>query len=176
MPTVEGTMTTQSENTLYVWRRNTERQPSRWVWWVIGGLGLLCGFGAFAAFMAEDPGQISTFAGLWVFVSGLVWSIPRVYGWGRRRNPDIVMDGRAMVWAKKRVPIDQVDRWSARRQTTSMYNGTVSSSMTIGVVRFKMADGSKDVTFTFPHLTEAELADVIAAIEPVLPGRQINEQ
>ncbi len=169
-------MTTPSETPLYVWRRNIERHPSPWVWWVIGGLGLLCGFGAFAAYMADDTGQIPTFAVLWAVVSLLVWLIPRAYDWGRRRKPDILMEGRDMVWGKKRVPIDLVDRWSARRQTTSTYNGTVSSSMTIGIVIFKMSDGRKDVTFNFPHLTEAELIDLTAAIEPVLPGRQINEQ
>lgn len=167
-------MTAQEETTLYVWRRKTEREPSRWVWWVIGVLGLLCAFGAFAAYMAEDTGQISTFVGLWVIVSLLFWSIPRVYDWGRRRNPDIIMEGREMVWAKKRVPIDQVERWSAKRQTTNTYNGTVTSRMTIGVLEFEMQAGGKGQSFAFPHLTEAELADLIAAIEPILPGRRTS--
>ena len=166
-------MTVEAGTTRYVWRRNTERAPSRWVWWAIGGIVLLSGFGAFAAYMA-DNGQISTFLGLGVVGSVFIWLIPPVYAWGRRRHPDIIMDGRDMVWAKKRVPIDQVDRWSAQLQTTSFYNGTVTSSMTIGVVTFELNGEEKDRTFTFPHLDKRELAEVIAAIDPILPGRRID--
>jgi len=161
------------EATQYVWRRNTESKPSRWIWWVIGVLIALSSFGAFAAYMAEN-GEVSTFIWLGVIGSVLIWLIPRVYSWGRRRNPDIIMDGRDMLWSKKRVPIDQVERWSAGLQTTSYYNGTVSSSMTIGVVRFQMRGDDKDTTFTFPHLDEAELTELIAAIDPVLPGRRTS--
>lgn len=138
---------------------------------MIGGLVLLCGFGAFAAYMA-DNGEISTFIGLGVFASVLVWLIPRAFAWGRRRNPDITMEGREMVWAKKRVSIDSVDRWSVRRETRSFYNGTVNSSMTIGLVEFVMNNGSKDQNFTFAHLSKPELAELIAAIDPILPGRR----
>lgn len=173
MSTLEGTMTTQLEATLYVWRRNTESKPSRWIWWAIGGIVLLSGFGAFAAYMA-DNGEISTFVGLGIVGSVLVWLIPRAFSWGRRRNPDITMEGREMVWAKKRVSIDSVERYSVRQQTTSFYNGTMMSSMTIGVVEFVMSNGSKEQRFTFAHLTEAEIAELVAAIDPILPGRRID--
>lgn len=166
-------MTTRADTTLYVWRRNTEREPSRWVWWVIGGLLALSAFGAFAAYMAEDPGQISTFIGLGLIGSLFIWAIPPVYHWGKRRNPDIVMDGRQMVWAKKRVSIDEVDRWSVRRQTTLVHNGTTTSRMTIGTVHLRCFDG-EHVEFVFPHLSEAERDELAAAIEQVLPGRHVD--
>ena len=167
-------MTAQAETTMYVWRRNTEAHSHRWAWWVIGGIVALSGFGAFAAYMADDTGSISTFISLGAIGSVLFWLIPRVYDWGRRRNPDIVMEGREMVWSKVRVPIDQVDRWHATRSRVSSYNGTMHGTMTIGVVTFQMMDTEKPKKLNFPHLTEAELADLIAAIEPVLPGRRIE--
>ncbi len=166
-------MTAQAEPALYVWRRNTEREPSRWVWWVIAGIMALAAFGAFAAYMA-DNGQIPTMIGFGVTASVLTWLIPPVFAWGRRRNPDIIMDGREMVWAKKRVSIDQVDQWSVRRQTTTTHNGTAPSSMTIGVVDFEMKGDEKNQKFTFAHLSKAEVAELIAAIDPVLPGRRID--
>lgn len=160
---------------LYVWRRDVTPSKRGWVNWIIAGAVALCGFGAFAAYMADDPGSISTFVGLGVFLCLLVWLIPRVYDWGRRRHPDIRMEGREMVWAKVRVPIDQVDRWNVARNRVSTYNGTTSSTMTIGVVSFQMiGGGEKPKTFSFPHLSEAEEEDVAAAIERVLPGRRIS--
>lgn len=171
---VEGNMAALIETKRYVWRRNTEPVSSRWVWWIIGPVVALTLFGAFAAYMA-DNGEILTMLGFGAVCSVLVWLVPRVYGWGRRRNPDITMEGREMVWAKKRVPIDEVERWSARLQTTRSSNGTVSSSMTIGVVRFKMLGEKKETTFTFPHLEKLELAELIAAIDPVLPGRRTDD-
>lgn len=166
-------MTTHESAVQYVWRRNTDREPSRWVWWVIGGLMALCSFGAFAAFMAEEPGEIPTFIGLGVIGSVLVWLIPPVYHWGRRRNPDITMEGREMVWAKKRVSIDAVASWSVRRQTSTVYNGTTTARMTVGLVHLQPFDGDT-VTFTFPHLSELEVEELAAAIEPVLPGRRVE--
>lgn len=166
-------MTDQAEAVMYVWRRDTESDSMKWVWWVVGPLLALTGFGAFAAYMAERPEEVPTFLGLGLIGAVLVWSIPRVYRFGRRRNPDITMDGREMVWAKVRVPIDQVESWSVVRSTTHMSNGTTISRMTIGVVNFEMMNGEKTKRFHFPHLSEAEVLELRSAIEPVLPGREI---
>lgn len=160
-------------NELYVWRRDTTPAPRTWAKWAIGAMLALCAFGAFAAYMAEDNGSISMFLGLGVIVSLLIWFIPVVFDWGRRRNPDIRMEGREMVWAKVRVPIDQVDRWVADRSTTAVYNGTTTSRMTIGFARFMMVDGdSKE--FNFPHLSEVEVEELATALEVVLPGRRVE--
>lgn len=156
----------------YVWRRSTDREPSGWVWWIIACVVALSGFGAFAAFMA-DNGQISTFIVLGAIASMLVWLVPRMYHWARVRNPDILMDGREMVWAKTRVPIDQVERWSAALTTQSFSNGTTTSRTRVGVVEFTMLGGDQP-KFTFTHLTNAELAELTAAIDPILPGRRIG--
>lgn len=166
-------MTTYVQEPVYVWRRNTERQPSGWVWWVIAAIAVLCGFGAFAAYMAEDTGQIPTFIGLGVMGSVGFWLIPRVYHWGRTRNPDIVMEGREMVWAKVRVPIDHVERWSASIERMYHYNGTTGSQTSVGFVRFHLMDGEQRA-FRFTHLENAELDDLIMKIDPILPGRRIE--
>jgi len=84
------------------------------------------------------------------------------------------MEGREMVWAKARVPIDQVDRWIAGRSTTTVSNGTTTSRMTIGFARFIMFDGDSK-QFNFPHLTEVEVEELAAALEVVLPGRRIAQ-
>lgn len=160
-------------NELYVWRRDTTAASRTWAKWAIGAMLALSGFGAFAAYMADDPGSIGMFVGLGVFVSLLIWFIPVVFDFGRRRNPDIRMEGREMVWAKVRVPIDQVDRWVADRSTTMLYNGTTTSRMTIGYATFTMFDGDTR-SFNFPHLTEEEVEELAAALEVVLPGRRVE--
>lgn len=166
-------MAATASSGVLVWRRNLERRSRTWVWWVIGGLIALSAFGAFAAYMADDPAQISTFVGLGVVGSLFVWLIPPVYDWGRRRNPEIRIEGRELCWAKVRVPIDQVDRWNAGISTQMFFNGTTASRGTIGIVTFQMFDGTEK-RFTFAHLGEAELATLIAAIDPILPGRRID--
>ena len=168
-------MTTTTGTGLLVWRRNIEPESRAWSYWVIGGIVALTGFGAFAAYMAEEPGQISTFVGLGAIGSVLFWLVPRVYDWGRRRNPEIRIEGRDLCWAKVRVPIDQVDRWSAVRSTQQFYNGRTWSRSTVGVVSFRMMDGDDSKKFTFAHLSEPELAAVIAAIDPILPGRRLSD-
>lgn len=166
-------MDTTASTGLLVWRRDLEPSSRTWVNWVIGVMGALCGFGAFAAYMADDPGGISTFIVLGVIVCGLFWLIPRVFDWGRRRNPEIRMEGRELCWAKVRVPIDQVDRWGAGIATQTHYNGSVWSRSTFGVVNFTMFDGESK-SFNFPHLGQDELPELIAAIDPILPGRRID--
>ena len=136
-------------------------------------MAALSAFGVFAAYMADDPGSISMFIALGVIVCGLLWLIPRVFDWGRRRNPEIRMEGRELCWAKARVPIDQVDRWAARIETQSHYNGTVWSRMSFGLVTFTMFDGEKEA-FNFPHMSKNELSELIAAIDPILPGRRVD--
>lgn len=172
--TGEGTLEATTPTGQLVWRRNLEPSSRKWVNWVIGVMAALCAFGAFAAYMADDSGSIGTFIVLGVIVCGLFWLIPRVYDWGRRRNPEIRMEGRELCWAKVRVPIDQVDRWSATIATQSHYNGSVWSRSSFGVVNFTMFDGEK-VAFTFPHLNKTELPELIAAIDPILPGRRVTD-
>lgn len=166
-------MATTTSSGLLVWRRNLEPTSRTWVRWVIGGLAALCGFGAFAAYMADDSQSIGSFIGLGVIVCGLFWLIPRVYDWGRRRNPEIRMEGRELCWAKVRVPIDQVDRWGAGISTQSLYNGRTWSRASFGVVNFTMFDGETK-SFNFPHLSRSELPELVAAIDPILPGRRVD--
>jgi len=163
-------MATTTSSGLLVWRRDLTPESRTWVWWAIGVIMALAAFGAFAAYMAEN-GEIATFLGLGVFGSVLTWLIPRVYHWAKIRNPEIRMEGRELCWAKARVPIDQVERWSARSQTTTMYNGTTTSRVRVGVLNLNMFDGSETV-FTFPLLKDAEIATLATAIEPILPGRR----
>jgi hypothetical protein len=167
----EGTLDATTSTGLLVWRRDLEPASRTWVNWIIIGMAALCGFGAFAAYMADDSQSIGTFIGLGVIVCGLVWLIPRIFDWGRRRNPEIRMEGRELCWAKVRVPIDQVDTWGAGIATQTIYNGTTRSRSSSGVVDFTMFDG-ENTSFHFPHLGENELSELIAAIDPILPGRR----
>ena len=166
-------MTASTGEPMYVWRRNIDPVSMRWLWWILGPIVALTLFGAFAAYMA-DNGEMPTMLLLGAMAFGGVWLAPRAFSLGRRRNPDITMEGREMVWGKKRVPIDQVERWSAGLQTTRTFNGTVSSSATFGLVKFKMMGEEKERTFMFAHLERSELDELIAAIDPVLPGRRID--
>lgn len=79
-------------------------------------MAALSGFGAFAAYMADDSGSITT---------------------------------------------------------QTHYNGNTWSRMTFGVVGFTMFDG-ESTSFNFPHMNENELAELIAAIDPILPGRRVE--
>lgn len=158
---------------VYVWRRDTTRKPRTWSYWVAGALMALCLFGEFANTQANNPGPTGRFIGIGVIGAVLFLLIPPVFDFGRRKNPDITMEGREMVWAKVRVPIDQVDRYRVRRETTLGYNGTTATRMVIGTAEFSMIDGETK-TFTFAHLSKDEVLDLRAAIEPVLPGRRID--
>ncbi len=165
-------MATTTPAGLLVWRRDLEPSSRTWARWTAAGVGALAAFGVFAAYMAEDSKSRGSFIALGVIGVALILAIPPIYDWGRRRNPEIRMEGREMVWAKVRVPIDQVDRWAATISHTSVYNGTTWSRSRFGTVRFDMIDG-KDKTFTFPHMDDDELAVLAAAIDPILPGRRI---
>ncbi len=165
-------MATTAQTGMLVWRRDTEPESRTWVKWVIVGIAAVAGFGAFAAYMADDSGSIGTFIGLGVIGSVLFWLIPVVYDWTRRRNPEITIEGRDLCWAKRRVPIDQVERWRAGISTSLGTTGSGTSYRTrIGLVTFEMMDG-KDKVFSFTHLGEDELATLITAIDPILPGRR----
>ena len=165
-------MATPTTSGLLVWRRDLEPESRTWVKWVIAGIVALAGFGAFAAYMADDAGSIGTFIGLGVIGSVLFWLIPVVYDWARRRNPEITIEGRDLCWSKKRVPIDQVERWRAAISTSTAAGGTTTAVRTrVGLVTFEMMDDTKQV-FSFTHLGEDELVTLIEAIDPILPGRR----
>lgn len=165
-------MATTTPQGLLVWRRNLEPSSRRWAMWTAIGIAGLAAFGAFAAYMADDTQSIGSFVALGVIGAGLFLLIPRVYDWGRRRNPEIRMEGRELVWAKVRVPIDQVHRWGAAISTQSVYNGRTTTRSRFGVLRFEMNDGSEK-KFIFSHLGDDELVELSAAIEPILPGRRV---
>ncbi len=164
-------MATTTPSGLLVWRRNLEPSSRRWTIWVAVGIAALAGFGAFAAYMADDSQSIGSFVALGIIGAGLFLLIPRVFDWAKRRNPEIRMEGRDLAWAKVRVPIDQVDRWHATTSLQSFYNGTTTSWTRVGVLLFDMNDGTSS-KFTFSHLDETELVELAAAIDPILPGRR----
>ncbi|MGH1503548.1 MAG: hypothetical protein ACRBI6_08330 [Acidimicrobiales bacterium] len=166
-------METNGQPTYLIWARDTSRSSRRWVVWCSVAAAALCGFGAFAAYMAEDPGQISTFLGLGAILIGLLWSIPAIYDWTKRRNPEIHTVGRELVWSKKRVPIDAVETFEVRENVTHGYNGTTHYRMAVTICEFSLIDGSKEA-FAFPNLPGDERATLAGSLDQILPGRRVQ--
>ncbi len=166
-------METNGQPTYLIWARDTSRSSRRWVLWIGLAVGALCGFGAFAAYMAERPEEMPMFLGLGALTIGLVWLIPVVYDWTKRRNPEIHTVGRDLVWAKQRFSIDLVDRFVVREDVSYGYNGTTHYRMRVTVCEFWLTDGTKKA-FSFPNLPADERGTLAACLDQVLPGRRVE--
>lgn len=129
--------------------------------------------------MAGLIGGVGAAAGLLILL-GLFGLLLFVWVWLRgrneRTNPMVTRDGNDLCWAKRRVPIDQVTRFSTFTSTATMNvaqtttPGGVNATATLGKVRFVLVDGA-DVDFVFAELEPEQLDELRAALEGVLPGR-----
>lgn len=117
-------------------------------------------------------------AGLAILL-GLFGSMLFVAIWltGRSKltNTVITKEGSMLCWAARRVPLDQVERFSTFTETKSMSMVGVTGSHTnaevhVGTARFVLTDGS-EVDFAFPHLETEQLEQLRTALETVLPTR-----
>jgi len=101
-----------------------------------------------------------------------IWLMNRT----RRTNTTIRRQGGELVWAQRRVPIDQVERFNVVMRQASMSMVGITGSHTnasadIGVAVFHLADGSS-VEFAFGHLPEKDLDGLRQALEAALPVMQ----
>ena len=108
-------------------------------------------------------------------IGGLMFFWIWLIGRNERTNPTVSLEAGELCWAKRRVPIDDVARFST--YTTSAAMALAGSSTTgvrtrasLGAARFLLVDGS-DVEFVWPALDEDQLDELRAALEEVLPGR-----
>ncbi|MCA9829352.1 MAG: hypothetical protein R3B97_00340 [Dehalococcoidia bacterium] len=123
-------------------------------WEALGAFILLGGFGLLVA--------------CWIFFKNL----------GQRVNPEVRSDGITLFWARRRVPLAEVQRYSTFMSSVEGAPAFVGGdsaaqirhSVEIGVVRFALPDG-KEVEFKWPELPEAELDTLRAALDSLLPGR-----
>lgn len=171
---MEATTDPETGQPVYlVWTRDVTPDSMGWLKWAIAVVVAFCAFGAFAAYMAEDPGQIPFFVFAAALICFLIWLVPTLANKTKRRNPAIHTIGRDLAWAKKRVPIDQVDRFRVAEEVNSHYNAQSGSSYKsrVTVCDFQMYDGSK-VRFAFADLPEHERATLTAALDAVLPQRR----
>ena len=125
-------------------------------------------------------GGVGTAAGLAILLGGIgsmmflaIW----LTGYSQRANPVITRHGAELCWAKRRVPIDQVQRFSTFTDHRSVNQTAVTGSHTthrvrIGTARFLLSDGS-EVDFAFAHLDEAQLEELRIALDGVLPGKWV---
>ena len=115
-----------------------------------GAAGLLILFGLFGAMLY-----------VWV------WLTSR----NERTNPTVTLEGGRMHWAKHSVPIADVVRFSTfMGSTAASISPNTTARASLGKAKFLLIDGS-DVEFAWAALEEAQLDELRAALETVLPGR-----
>lgn len=163
-----------------VWQRRVDeekhRRNLRLFWMFYGmpvGLTILIG-GVFF-------GGVGTAAGLAILLGGIgsmifvaIW----LKGYSIRANPVITRHGAELCWAKRRVPIDQVQHLTTFTENLSVSQSAITGShitnyVGIGTARFILSDG-REVDFVFPHLDTAQLDEMRVALEYVLPGKWIS--
>lgn len=162
-----------------IWRRSID--PSvhnrRWkrfgLWYCLPVVVVLA---AMAVFMGpwEALGGLILFGGFGLLVAGWIF----FKSLGQRMNPEIRFDGEALLWARVRVPLADVARYSTFMSSVQGPPAHVASnpaaqirhSVKIGVVRFGLASG-KEVQFQWAELPEHELESLRVALDPLLPGR-----
>ncbi len=124
-------------------------------------------------------GSVGDAAGLLILL-GLFGAMLFVWVWLRgrneRTNPVVTRDGGDLCWAKRRVPIDQVTRFSTFTGSTSINvaasttPGGVNATASQGIARFLLVDGG-EVEFVFAELDKEQLDELRAALEGIMPGR-----
>jgi hypothetical protein len=97
-------------------------------------------------------------------------------GRNKRVNPTVALEAGELCRAERRVPVDQVSRFSIYKDSASMEVGgssvgsSVTASTALGVALFLLVDGS-EVEFTWASLDDQQLDELRTALEEVLPGR-----
>ena len=94
------------------------------------------------------------------------WLIDR----NERTNPVITREGEDLCWAKRRVPLSEVQRFTTCQSSTSVHTSGVTTRAYQGIARFLLADG-EEVDFVFAELGEEQLGELRTALEGVLPQR-----
>ncbi|MGD9935603.1 MAG: hypothetical protein AB7T37_18045 [Dehalococcoidia bacterium] len=161
-----------------IWRRSYDssvhnRRWKRFGLWYCAPVFLV--LAAMAIFMGpwEALGLFILVGGFGILVAGWIF----FKNLGQRMNPEIRFDGEAVLWARLRVPLADVQRYSTFMSSVDgppAFVGDsavqVRNSVDIGVVRFGLPD-HKEVEFKWPELPEDELDGLRAALDPLLPGR-----
>lgn len=150
-----------------VWERDTTPGPHGYRTWLIGGATALCGFGAFAAFMAEDPGQIPFFVVCWFVLVGAVFLYGYLRDRMRRQHPTVSLVGDELQWAARSVKVDDVTSWTVHITTQTVYNGTTTSRTSRMVARFTTDDEMVEFGWGAPR--DGEVEALQAALRPILP-------
>ena len=115
-----------------------------------GAAGLLILFGLFGAMLY-----------LWV------WLTSR----NERTNPTVILDGGRLHWGKRSVPIADVVRFSTFMGSASAsVSPNTTARATLGKAKFLLI-GDTEIEFVWAELEEAQLDELRAALEAVMPGR-----
>ena len=123
--------------------------------------------------------DVGVAAGLLILL-GAIGALLFVWIWldgrNKRVNPTVTLEAGELCWAERRVPVDQVSRFSTYKDSASMEVGgssvgsSVTASTALGVALFLLVDGS-EVKFTWASLDDQQLDELRKALEEVLPGR-----
>ena len=165
-----------------IWRRSIDhgKHATRWkrfaLWYCVPVLVLLI---ATAILLGpwEALGAFILFGGFGLLVAAQIF----FKSLGQRMNPEVRFDSEALRWARRRVPLADIERYATfmssvqgpPAHSSSNPAAQVRRSVKIGVVRFGLASG-KEVEFQWPELPEHELQGLQAALDPLLPGRRVE--
>ena len=158
-----------------VWERPVDLEKQRRsmkLFWLLYGVpaGLIIMVGGLIEGLGGAAGLLILLGGLGSMIFFTIWLMNRT----RRTNTTISRQGGELVWATRRVRIDQIERFNVVMRQASMSMIGVTGSHTnagadIGVAQFFLADGTQ-VEFVFGHLPHKDLDGLRHALESALPG------
>jgi hypothetical protein len=152
-------------------REKQQRRTRRFQRWVLLPLAVIVAFTAVVSGPAGALGILIIGGGLGLMLGATVFLMNR----NERANGVIVLRNGALVCGRlPQVPTAQVQSFTTFVQKINSTNPAMGSntkvSATIGKAEFQLNDG-KPVTFMWPSMPAAQLDEVRAALEGVLPGR-----
>lgn len=160
-----------------VWRRRYDeathqRRMQRFWMFYAAPVAALIVLVAVVSGVGQAAGLLILLGGIGALLFVWIW----LDGRNERANPTVTLEAGQLRWAKRRVPVDQVTRFSTYKDSSSMRVGQsspgsgVTATATFGVARFLLVDGN-EVRFVWAALDDQQLDELRSALEEVLPGR-----
>ena len=155
-----------------IWERDTTPGPHP------GRVGfsiaatVLCGFGAFAAVMADDLGSVPFFAVGWVVLVAAIFAHGFFQDRMRRQHPTVGLVGDMLHWHDRSVRLPDVALWTADITTTTHHNASGPSSRTSRLVARFTTHEATLVEFGWGAPRDGEVDELRAALRSVLPDAE----
>ncbi len=157
-----------------IWERTVDRDAQRrsvrlfWLFYGVPTSVVIC-IGGLVSGPGAAAGLLILLGSLGAMIFFAIWLTNRT----KRTNTVIGRHGDELVWATRRVRMDQIERFNVVMKQASMSMVGITGSHTdavanLGVAEFFLADGSS-VEFVFGHLSHRELDQLRAALEAALP-------